>query len=179
MANSRLSTLVLAEVKRTPAPRQVPWTRLAVASYLEPSTLLILGLSAVPGFAFVYSWLSPGPDYVRLIALLLTGAATAWLLCVPLLNAFHYASVIRKALLADAEVVAVAYVPPREVTGKSIKALKNGVARGEVSAPSVGSGRYRFESDDPWAKELRPGTRLVAVIDVEAQEVRMLSPLDR
>ena len=134
------------------------------------------GLSVMGGVAVLYALVIPMSEVVRAIALVATILVTLWFLALPLLSAIHYASILRGAVVLPAEVSRVHNLQPREVIGKSVDSMKNGTAVGEVVMLGTGE-RMPFETDEPWARELQPGSRLNAVIDPERRKILMLVPV--
>lgn len=173
MTHQRLRSIVFEEVRRSPRPRGVPWLRLMISAYRDPSTLVVIGLSALGGVAVAYAVFVPMADSLRPIAVAITGLLTLGPLLLPATNAFHYASILRRGEVSPAEVLAVTYLDPRQVLGRSIDELRNGVAAGELLIMATGD-HVAFESDEAGASEIHLGTVLTAVIDPEKAELLFL-----
>jgi hypothetical protein len=169
----KIAAAAYREVRRTAPPRPVHWSGLIVSAYSDRSILLVAGLTAMGMVAVVYALVVPMPPPVRVVALIVAVLLTIWFLGLPVLNARHYASVVRRGVVGSAVVRSVTYLRPREVVGKSVEAMRNGVAYGELELEGT-STPLHFESDESWARDLRPGSRLTAVTDPDRREILML-----
>lgn len=169
----KIAALVYREVRGSSSPRRVPWLGLIVSAYTERSALLVAGLTAMGLVAIAYALVLPMREPGRLVAVLAAALVTLWFLALPLLNARHYATIVRHGVVSSGVVRSVTYLGPREVLGKTVEAMRNGVAFGELEVEGSMAALH-FETDEPWARELRPGARLMAVTDLGRQRVLLL-----
>jgi hypothetical protein len=174
MTHRRLSAFAWAEAQKPLESRRIAWLQLARAAYWDRSAALAFALSGLGVVAIVYAIVVPMPAVLRPLSIGAAVLLTAWFLVLPMLNARHFAAIARRGVMLSAHVASVRYLDPRETPGRSLAEMHNGRAAGELAIE--GSGAHpTFESEEPWARDLHPGTAVTAVIDREDGSVMLLA----
>lgn len=158
---------LIREAMAAPAggPPKVSFGTLLRTSYGSLAGRSLVGLGLVIAGAFVVlELLASGDD--GLLPFAAAGVAFAvFLVAVPALPARRAWATIRDGVRARADVTEVTFFGPGDAT--TIDSIKNGLARGRLRLRLAGPVDHAFETDAPWAGELRIGTELMVVVHRE------------
>lgn len=172
---SLLDRRVEAAVRAQPdPPRHVPLGAFIRAGYGNAVALIFVTFALFSALTGVLVWWSAtGEWWAGAIVLFVCGAGFVLFAVAPLVRVIRYHRAARHGILVPAAVTNAEWTAP-ELRPETIEAGKYGMARGtrRIAHPK-GAYEERFESDSPWASELKPGTRVWLLVDPDLPRVLM------
>ena len=154
-------------------PRQMPLAEVVKRVSREESSLLLMGVGGgLAVVAFVIVSLAPGNSILRLSMQAFFAAFAMWTVARPLLVAMRIQRAFSTGYRTSARVLEASVTEPRNA-GATVDSLRYGVAHGrwEVHHPSLSMFVDTFQTDAPWAMEIKPGSVIEVLVDPQRPRV--------
>jgi hypothetical protein len=155
-------------------PRAVSLWPLVARSYASRAGLITLGIGLVLCLPVlvVAAFVAEGTTAERIVLVSILGAVTSVSILSAGIRALRIWRGLVKGLLATGEVLRPAWAGP-SLRPETVDAQVQGLTRGtwRIVHPVLGEFDASFESDAPWASELRKGTHVSVLVEAGTRRV--------